>query len=249
MFWPWSVLCVWAAIGDAHPSPPTERHLCVVKCIPVWPVDPVWRGFQHDNKTAAKLWHRPICSLQLVNIHPHCLTINKGQRGRERGCSWMPGWGGGGANNPSPWQQVLPPTLQQAVRGEAGAIRFFFFSFFVGFSWKDISRSVLRRAGNQPKFLTVQTKRIWASQRDYNVKMSAAAAEAEAAMDEGRNSEVTRSFLNHNCRRANGRRGGGGGFNFFFFFFLASGQETGIDKKKKSPKPVKVFVKKVARCV
>ena len=146
---PWSVLCVWAAVGDAHPSLPNERHLCVVKCIiPVWPVGPVWRGFQHDNKTAAKLWHRPICSPQLVNIHPQSLTINKGQRGRERVLlnAWLRRWGG-----KQPVTMATSPASHPPAGCERGGRRaflflfFFFFFFFVGFSWKDISRSVLRR--------------------------------------------------------------------------------------------------------
>lgn len=126
---------------------------------------------------------RPISSSRLLNIHPRSSTRpdNKqearglnarvgrggGQRGRRKG-----GGGGGGANpgksggQTTRFQGNKPSlcTLQQSVRerrGEAGGLFPFFLLFFfflVGFSWKDMSRSLLRRAGirqSQPKFFTV----------------------------------------------------------------------------------------------
>lgn len=170
-------LHMWATLGQCFPFTLDiwMASLCVL-----------WSIFQHDNAQqpalAARI--RPISSPRLLNIHPRSSTRpdNKqearglnawvgrggGQRGRRKG-------GGGGANpgksggQTTRFQGNKPSlcTLQQSVRerrGEAGGLfpfflLFFFFLFFlVGFSWKDMSRSLLRRAGirqSQPKFFTV----------------------------------------------------------------------------------------------
>lgn len=167
-------LHMWATLGQCFPFTLDiwMASLCVL-----------WSIFQHDNAQqpalAARI--RPISSPRLLNIHPRSSTRpdNKqearglnawvgrggGQRGRRKG-------GGGGGQIPAkvggkqPVSKVTSPAsvLCSSLweKGEGRQEGFFLFSsfsfFLVGFSWKDISRSLLRRAGirqSQPKFFTV----------------------------------------------------------------------------------------------
>lgn len=145
-------------LGVAHSSLTNERHLCEAEMYSCWPVGSV-EGFSMTMKccNAGDMVLSPqrpsTREYSFILLH----TINKAERG------WMPGWGGQGGGGKSrekwggkqPVSTVISPAFCSPAGCERGGRRTFFLLFFpqfVGFGWKDINRSLSRRAGNQPKF-------------------------------------------------------------------------------------------------